>query len=324
MNRPDKELIDATRPYAVDDAARSWAHVVTAFGLLAVAAWGALRAPWLVGRVACSIAEGLILVRIFILFHDFYHGAILRTSAVARGVFWLYGNLVLTPPRVWRETHNYHHAHNGKIVGSQVGSYPVVTVGMWTKLTAVQRLGYGAARHPVTIALGTLTVFAWGMCVSPFVRDPRRNVTALVPLPLQAMLLWGVVHALGWGAYLLAVVLPLAVATASGAYLFYAQHNFPDVYLQPRDEWNYVRAALESSSYMPMGPVMAFFTGNIGFHHVHHLNSSIPFYRLPDAMRAIPELQSPGVTTLRPRDVLSCFRLHVWDPDAGKLIPRPR
>ena len=324
MNRPDKELIDATRPFAVDDRARSWAHVVVSLGLLAATAYGSVRSPWLAARVACSIVEGLTLVRIFILFHDFYHGAILRGSWPARAVFWTFGNLVLTPPRVWRETHNYHHANNGKIVGSQVGSYPVVTAGMWARMSPLHRLGYRAARHPATIALGTLTVFGWGMCVSPFLRDKRKNATALLPFVVQVALLLLVVRELGWVAYLLAVVVPLAVATASGAYLFYAQHNFPGVYLQPRDEWNYVRAALESSSYMPMNPVMEFFTGNIGFHHVHHLNSSIPFYRLPEAMAAIPELQSPGVTTLAPVDILACFRLDIWDAEAGRMVPRPR
>jgi omega-6 fatty acid desaturase (delta-12 desaturase) len=138
------------------------------------------------------------------------------------------------------------------------------------------------------------------------------------------LLAWLVVHELGWAAYWLGVAVPLTIATAAGAYLFYAQHNFPEVYLQPREEWNYVRAALGSSSYMPMGPVMNFFTGNIGFHHVHHLNPSIPFYRLPEVMRAIPELRAPRKTTLNPWDIALCFRLDVWSPELGKMIQRPR
>lgn len=323
MNRADKEIIDATRPFAVDQPAKSWAHVITAFALLALAVAGSVRLPWMAARVASSVVEGLLLVRLFILFHDFYHGAILRGSLPARVLFWTYGLLVLTPPRVWRDTHNYHHAHNGKIVGSQVGSYPIVTTAMWAKMSRLQRLAYAATRHPVTIALGTFTVFAWGMCISPFIRDRKKNATALLALAVQVGLLVAVVHSLGWATYLLSVLGPLAIATASGAYLFYAQHNFPGVYLQPREEWNYVRAALESSSFMPMGPVMTFFTGSIGYHHVHHLNSSIPFYRLAEAMQAIPELQSPRVTSLDPRDIVACFRLAVWDPALGRMIPKP-
>jgi len=297
--------------------------VVTAFGLAGVAVWGAARLPWMAARVASSIVEGLLLVRMFVLFHDFYHGALLRSSRAARLVFWTYGQLVLTPPKVWRQTHNYHHAHNGKIVGSHVGAYPVVTLAMWTKMSPLARLAYRASRHPLTILLGPLTVFGWGMCVSPFLRDRRRNTSALLPLALQLVLAVAVVHTLGWATYALAVGVPLGIAMVAGAYLFYAQHNFPGVYLQPRDEWTYVRAALESSSYMPMGPVMSFFTGNIGFHHVHHLNPSIPFYRLPEAMRAIPELHAAKTTTLGPRDILACFALDIWDPAHGQMVRRP-
>jgi omega-6 fatty acid desaturase (delta-12 desaturase) len=322
MPRSDREILDATRAFATDETARSWSHIAVTFAMLGTAAWGALRFPWLAGRVASSVIEGLLLVRLFILFHDYYHGAILRRSRVARIVFWAYGQLVLTPPHVWRQTHNYHHANNGKIVGSHVGSYPVVTSGMWAKMSRGDRLRYLAARHPLTVVAGAFTVFGWGMCISPFLRDRRKNRSALLPVAVQVVLGCAVVHGFGWVAYVLAVAAPLGVATACGAYLFYAQHNFPGVHLQPRDQWNYVRAALESSSYMPMGRVMAFFTGNIGFHHVHHLNPSIPFYRLPEAMRGIPELQDARTTTLQPRDIAACFRLDIWDPASGRMVAR--
>ncbi len=324
MIRADKEVLDATRAFAVESTVKSWAYVASTFALAGVTAWGALGLRGFGARLACSVVLGLLLVRLFILFHDFYHGAILRGSKLARAIFWTYGLLVLTPPRVWRETHNYHHAHNGKIVGSHVGSYPVVTTAMWVKMSPLHRLGYRAARHPLTISLGLFTVFAWGMCVSPLLRDRRKNASAFLALGLQVPLAWGVVHQFGWSGYLLGVLLPLGIAMASGAYLFYAQHNFPDVFLQPRDEWNYVRAALESSSYMPMGRIMTFFTGSIGYHHVHHLNPSIPFYRLSEAMAAIPELQSPRTTSLWPGDVWACFRLDVWDPSLGRMVGWPR
>ena len=323
MVRSDKEILDATRPFSIDQTARSWTHVIVSVALLVAAASGAVRLPWLLARMASCVFEGLILIRLFILFHDFHHGAILRGSRPARALFWAYGQLVLTPPKVWRQTHNYHHAHNGKIVGSHVGSYPVVTTAMWTRMSRLERLGYRAARHPLTVLLGPVTVFGWGMCVSPFLRDSRKNASAMLPLALQLLLAWMVVRKFGWAAYALAVLAPLGIAMASGAYLFYAQHNFPGARFQPRESWNYVRAALESSSYMPMGPIMAFFTGNIGFHHVHHLNPSIPFYRLPEAMKAIPELGAPRMTTLKPRDVATCFQLDLWDPELGRMIHRP-
>jgi omega-6 fatty acid desaturase (delta-12 desaturase) len=307
--RPEREILDATRPFAIENRGKSWAHVALTGALLFACAACAARPalPW-AARAVASVVEGLTL---------------LRGSRVARGLFAVYGLFVMTPPRVWRETHNYHHAHNGKIVGSHVGSYPVVTLAMWAKMTPAQRFAYRAARHPLTIALGYFTVFAWGMCVAPFVRAPRKNFACLVALALQPLVAWVVVRECGWSVYLLAVFGPLALAMAAGAYLFYAQHNFDAARFQPRESWSYVRAALECSSYMTMGPVMSFFTGNIGLHHVHHLNPTIPFYRLPEAMAAIPELRHPGRTSLRPRDVAACFRLDVWDPATGRLVEAP-
>jgi omega-6 fatty acid desaturase (delta-12 desaturase) len=319
--RSDREVIDATRPFASEDRARSWLHVTTTLALLAISVWCALRLHTWPVRALSSIVAGLTLVRGFILFHDFFHGAILRGSIAGRALFTAYGLLVMTPPRIWRETHNYHHAHNGKIVGSHVGSYPVVTVAMWSRMSPLERFGYRAARHPLTIALGYFTVFAWGMCISPFLRAPKKNLMCVAALATQVLLAWLTVGELGWSAYGFGVFAPLAIATAAGSYLFYAQHTFPGVIFQPRESWSYVRAALESSSYMPMGPVMAYFTGNIGFHHVHHLNSTIPFYRLPEAMQSIPELRSPRTTRLRLPDIFGNFRIDLWDPTRGELVP---
>ena len=105
-----------------------------------------------------------------------------------------------------------------------------------------------------------------------------------------------------------------------GSYLFYAQHNFPGVLFRKNVEWSYTSAALESSSFMKLNPFMQWVTANIGFHHIHHLNSKIPFYRLPEAMAAIPELQKAKVTTLKPSDIVACLHLKVWDAESNRMI----
>ena len=105
-----------------------------------------------------------------------------------------------------------------------------------------------------------------------------------------------------------------------GAYLFYAQHNFPNVKFKNNVEWSYAHAALESSSYMAMNPFLNWVTANIGYHHVHHLNARIPFYRLPEAMASIPELQQANVTTLKPSEIIRCLRLKLWDPEQNRMI----
>src|SRR5262249_34533146 len=101
----------------------------------------------------------------------------------------------------------------------------------------------------------------------------------------------------------------------------YSQHNFPGVQLRGRGDWDFVHAALHSSSYTAMGPVLRWFTGNIGYHHVHHLNARIPFYRLPEAMSSIRELQFAQPIRLNPRDIYRCFQLKLWDPEQDRMVP---
>jgi omega-6 fatty acid desaturase (delta-12 desaturase) len=123
-----------------------------------------------------------------------------------------------------------------------------------------------------------------------------------------------------FGAFFWAMLLPHAIACALGSYMFYAQHNFPGMQLRPRTEWSFTDSALRASSYMRLGPVMQWFSGNIGYHHVHHLNPTIPFYRLPEAMAAIPELRQPVTTSLWPRDVVACLRLKLWDHAEQQMV----
>jgi omega-6 fatty acid desaturase (delta-12 desaturase) len=194
-----------------------------------------------------------------------------------------------------------------------------MTTQEYAAATPSERRRYALARHPATILCGYVTMFWYGMCVRPLVLDRRRHLDAAVYLILHA----GIAAALAWLAPLVllyAFLLPLALAGALGAYLFYAQHNFPGVTLRFGGDWSYAAAALESSSCIRMGPLMRWFTGNIGFHHVHHLNAHIPFYRLPEAMAAMAELQSPRMTSLAPVAVWNCLRLKLWDADRGRMV----
>ena len=169
------------------------------------------------------------------------------------------------------------------------------------------------------MVLGYLTIFAYGMCLRSLWVSPRRHWDSALSLVLHGVLI-AALAAIGWEVLVCSLLLPFTVACGLGAYLFYAQHNFPGVMLRDREDWNYVTAALESSSYIKMNTIMSWFTGNIGYHHVHHLNSRIPFYRLPEAMGALSELQSPHTTTLRPRDVAGCLRLKLWDTSKQQMV----
>jgi omega-6 fatty acid desaturase (delta-12 desaturase) len=321
--RDDKALLAATRDFVEEDRVTSWRHLITVVLCVAAAvAVAAVATSWPL-RLAAAVLNGLLIVRLFIVYHDYMHGALLRGSSLAKVILSIYGVLVLAPPRIWKESHNYHHANTAKIIGSQIGSFPTATVGMWKKMTPKERVLYRIVRHPLTILFGYVPIFMLGMCVNSLRKSPSKYWDSGLALVVNWTLTALLVAKFGFATAAFTYLVPLMVACATGAYLFYAQHNFPDMVLQGRHEWTYTRAALESSSYMPMGPVMQWLTGNIGYHHVHHLNAQIPFYRLPDAMAAIPELQSPGETSLEPSDVWRCLQLKLWDSDQKRMVGYP-
>lgn len=317
---PGRRLHAASRAFARESAARSWWHIASTFALLLAALAGAALAPWWPVRLAASLLGALTMVRAFILFHDYMHGAILPGSRPARLLLYAYALVLLTPPRSWRASHNAHHAEVGTIEGSDTGSFPLMTTDAWRAASPRERLAYRLARHPATILLGYVTVFLVNICLLPLLRRPSRHWDSAVSLAAHAAALAGLWLALGFDAAFFALILPVAVSSAVGSYLFYAQHSFPGMQVLDPAEWTHDRAALVSSSQIRFPPVLGWFAGNIGYHHVHHLNPLIPFYRLPEAMAGLRELQDPVVTSLHPRDVLACFRSNLWDAEAGRMV----
>jgi omega-6 fatty acid desaturase (delta-12 desaturase) len=322
-DEPGAELVRASNRFAVEDIATTWRLFATTMLAYLGALGVVFAAPWWGLQLAASIVAGLVLVRLFIFYHDYLHGAIFRGSAAGKAVMYAVGVVTLNPPSVWKETHDYHHKNNAKLIGSAIGSYPVLPVKVFNNLPVSDQRKYAALRHPLTIATAWFTMFIVGMCFVPFQRNPKLHWQGPVVVALHfgaialATALFG-----GWIAAL-TVWLPVVVALTSGAYLFYAQHNFPTAEFRDRTKWNYTFAALRSSSMFEMSPLMHWFTGNIGYHHVHHLNHRIPFYRLPEAMAAMPELQNPGRTSWALSDILACFELKLWDPEKGRMVGWP-
>lgn len=315
-------IIKATLPYIREQPLRSWWVLLSTLTLFAASLAGAaLPLPWYL-RLALGITGGLLLCRLFIIYHDHQHGTILRGSRIADILMTAFGILSLNPPSTWNASHNYHHKHNGKIRSASIGSYPVMTVQAYARASRADRFKYALSRHPLTISLAWLTVFLLGMTVQSLVRKPRQHLDCAVALVIHVAL-WVVLALYAPGALLFSFIVPLASGSALGAYLFYVQHNFPDVDLGDQSEWDYVFAALHSSSFLDTNRLMHWFTGNIGYHHIHHLNARIPFYRLPEVMKEFPELQVPGRTSLSPASILKCFRLKLWDPDRRAMVGFP-
>ena len=322
--RTGPELIKATKPFAVDSTVKSWWCVLSTSVLLGLALAGTIWNVHLVGQLLCSVLAGLLILRLFVIYHDQQHHAILPHSRLAEVLMRIFGILVLSPSSVWRSSHNYHHNHNSKLRSAHIGSFPVMTKEQYLKSTSGERGIYLFTRHPLTILFGYLFIFLHGMCLYPVYNQPRRSADCLVAFVVHVLIGVSLVVFLGWQAWLLTQVIPHFVASAIGSYLFYAQHNFPSVSFADKAGWTYEKAALESSSFMKTGPIMRWFTGNIGYHHIHHLNARIPFYRLPEVLGKIPELQNPKTTSLNPREVLRCLRLKVWDVEAQRMVRLPQ
>jgi acyl-lipid omega-6 desaturase (Delta-12 desaturase) len=320
QSRTAKEIILATKPYAFDSTLRSWWHVLSTGFLLVAAVAGTIWNVHFAGKLFCSILAGLLCLRLFVIYHDQQHLSILAHSKLAEGLMRMFGMLCLSPSAIWRSSHNYHHNHNSRLRGSHIGSFQIMTRAHFMSSPKAVRRKYLFMRHPVTILFGYVIVFLYGMCIAPTLRNPRKHYDSLLAFILHLGIALALFSYWGWSAVLLTLVIPLFIACAIGTYLFYAQHNFPGVSFEDHGGWTYDKAAMESSSFMKTGPIMSWFTANIGYHHIHHLNSRIPFYRLPEAAAAIPELNATPVTSLHVRDIIACLRLKVWDPDAHRMI----
>jgi len=316
-----RDLLRATRRFASERRWYSWWVALSTLVLFSFAlGWTFLPFSWPL-RLVGSLLAGMLLVRLFVIYHDHQHLAILARSRVAGWLRKGVGLLALAPSSVWKHSHNSHHATNSRLHSSELGSFPVVSRERYATFTRWQRLRYLASRHPLTILGGYLTAFFWAMCVSPFLSNPGRHWDGLLAAVLHVVLGVLVFLLFGWLGLLLGPLIPWGLAAAIGTYLFYAQHNFPSVTLKEEDGWTFEGAALDSSSFMRMPSFMHWFTGNIGYHHIHHLNAKIPFYRLPEAYEKLPELQTPRVTSLRPGEIIRCLRLKVWDVEKQKLLP---
>jgi omega-6 fatty acid desaturase (delta-12 desaturase) len=318
--RMGRDLLLATRPFAVESRARSWWCVGSTFTLMAVVLAGAGLAPWWPVRLALSVVGALLMVRAFITFHDFMHGAILRGSRLASVLFRAYGAFALTPARSWARSHNYHHGHVGQISAAGVGAFPIITTSMWRNASPAERAKYRATRHPLIVFFGYLTVFAFSVTLMPLLRDPRHHWDSAIALLAHTGLIAALWFLGGFDLAFFVVLLPMFLASMLGSYLFFAQHSFKLMVILTPGSWDYYRAALQSSSHMRLNRMMQWFTGNIGYHHVHHLNVHIPFYRLPEAMAGIRELQSPITTSLAPREIVACFQASLWDEGRQRMV----
>lgn len=309
--------------YRQPSTARSIAEIIITVVPFAacwvLAAMSALNGWW-PGLIFTIPAAGF-LVRLFILQHDCGHGALFARRAANDWTGRVIGILTLTPYDYWRRTHAVHHATAGNLDQRGIGDVTTLTVGEYRALPWLGRARYWLYRHPVVMfGLGPAWLFIcqyrlpFGLMragVQPWTSTVATNVGIALP---AAALIW----MLGLGPFLM-VQLPITLMAATiGVWLFYVQHQFEETHWSESEDWNFQHAALHGSSHYDLPAVLRWFTGNIGIHHVHHLASRIPFYRLPQVLRDHPELRDLGRITFL--QSLSCVGLVLWDERAKRLV----
>lgn len=317
--RSGKELIKASLPFAKEDKTKSWYYTITTTLLLCLAFVGTFNPFHISLQFFFSVVFGLLMVKFFILYHDYNHFAILKNSTVGKVVMNLFGIFILAPITIWKRTHDYHHINNSKLSNNGVGSYPLLEKSDFYKLSKKKKFVYLASRHPLTIFAGYITLFIFDFNIKTFIQSPKKHWDSIVALIIHFTIGFYIFQYGGILTLLISWIGPFVLANLLGSYLFYAQHNFPGAKYVKNKDWNFTDAAIKSTSFMRMGAIMNWFTGDIGYHHIHHLNHHIPFYRLKEAMNGLPEMQNPIETSFSPKDVWACLRLKVWDAEKGEM-----
>ncbi len=290
---------------------------------------GPLFALWYIGYLSLSVSYWLtfpilvvasgFLVRSFIIMHDCTHSSFFKSKRANDIVGTLIGVLTLVPYQQWKQTHSIHHATSSNLDKRGVGDMWILTVKEYDEASVWKKIGYRFYRNPfVMFGLGPIGVFLIEYRFNRrAARRPERintYITNILIVALYASLCW----AIGWQAFLL-IQGPIAFMSALfGIWLFYVQHQFEDSYFENEEEWNYVQAAVEGSSYYKLPKLLQWLSGNIGFHHVHHLSPRVPNYNLEEAHNSTPPLQK--ATTITLRTSIKSLRFKLWDEHGKRFV----
>jgi omega-6 fatty acid desaturase (delta-12 desaturase) len=272
---------------------------------------------WLVAPLA--ILAGAFLVRIFIIFHDCGHGSFFKSSRANDLTGFIAGILTFTPHHHWRWEHNIHHASSGDLDKRGVGDIWTLTVQEYLEASRWKKFAYRLARNPfVLFVVAPVGLFlVRNRFASPNANTRERHSVWMMNAALLAVA--GALSVLfGWKAYVLIQLMILAVAGAAGVWLFYVQHQFEGVYWERGEQWNYTAAALQGSSFYKLPKILQWFSGNIGFHHIHHLSARIPNYNLERCHRANPLFQQVKAVTLW--GSFKCLTFRLWDERRRQLV----
>jgi len=289
------------------------------FVFLWVLAWMSLSVSYWLSFVIAAL-NGAFLVRIFIIQHDCGHASYFKNRLISDWTGRALGVLTLTPYDVWRRTHSIHHAHTGDLDHRGIGDVLTLTVEEYRARTPMGRLLYRLYRHPLVLfVLGPSYLFILqNRLPLGLMNQGWRYWTSAMGTNAMIGIGLGLIIYFGGLMPVLLIYLPTSIIAATiGVWLFYVQHQFEETHWQKGQDWQLHDAALAGSSHYKLPAVLQWMTGNIGVHHVHHLYSRIPFYRLTEVLKNHAELAEAQTLTLR--DSIKCAGLQLWDEHRRKL-----
>src|SRR5688572_20173554 len=266
-----------------------------------------------------AILAGAFLIRVFIIFHDCGHSSFFKSKIANDVVGFITGMLTFTPYYHWRWEHAIHHASAGHLDKRGTGDVWTMTVQEYLESSRWRRFAYRLARNPIVLfVIAPLYLFVVNQRFSSGKANKRERWSvywmnlAIFALAAGLSAVFGIIP------YLIIQLTAMGVAGSAGVWLFYVQHQFEDVYWERADQWDYTAAALQGSSFYKLPKILQWFSGNIGFHHIHHLSSRIPNYNLERCHRAHPLFQNVKPVTLV--SSLKSFTFRLWDEQRRKLV----
>ena len=316
-----KQLRKEVAPFAKSETRLSIQQLInTLLPLLLI--WGAgyvllPYSPWY--TALCSVLASGFVVRTFIIFHDCTHGSFFKSKKANDIIGNISGILTSFPYEKWKREHTIHHATSSNLDKRGIGDIDMLTVDEYLEKSKLGRLGYRLYRNPlVMFGLGPLfmVLVLNRLNRKDAKRKERMNTyfTNIVLLVVCTTL----ILIFGWTTFLLVHGLTLFIAGSMGIWLFYIQHTYEDSYFEVNSEWDYVKAAVEGSSYYKLPKLLQWITGNIGFHHVHHLSPRVPNYKLEDAHESIKPLQK--ATTITLKTSLESIRYKLYDAENYRFV----
>ena len=268
-----------------------------------------------------SAVNGAFLLRLFIIQHDCGHASFVSNRKAQDWIGRILGVITLTPYDVWKRTHAIHHGHTGDLDHRGIGDVMTLTVAEYDARSWFGRLKYRVYRHPITLfglAPSYLFLLQNRIPIGLMKSGARYWISAMATNAAIVVALVAIYYFLGFGALFLVFLPSTIVAASIGMWLFYVQHQFEHTHWDVNEQWDMHEAALHGSSHYDLPRVLQWLTGNIGIHHVHHLYSRIPFYRLPEVLRDHAELVEQSRMTLM--DSFKCAKLDLWDEGSRRLV----